>query len=60
MLRDMGVVSFRLPPDARPVPQEVFAFGRSRGVFRLGDEMGTGARTCVTFVCSIAVVAPGG
>lgn len=60
ILRDLGVVSFWLPQNERQVPQEVFAFGRSRGAFQFGYEMGTGVRTYVTstapFVVLVGVV----
>lgn len=60
VLRDLGLVRFWLPQNARQVPQEVFAFGRSRGAFQFGYEMGTGVRTYVTstapFVVLVGVV----
>jgi len=55
-LRDMGVVSFSLPQNARQVPQEVFAFGHSRGAFQFGYEMGTGVRTYVTSTAPFVVL----
>lgn len=56
ILRDMGVVSFWLPQNARQVPQEVFAFGRSRGALQFGYEMGTGVRTYVTSAAPFVVL----
>jgi len=56
VLRDMGIVSFWLPQNARQVPQEVFAFGRERGALQFGYEMGTGVRTYVTSTAPFVVL----
>lgn len=56
VLRDVGVVRFWLPQNARQVPQEVFAFGRARGAFQFGYEMGTGVRTYVTSTAPFVVL----
>ena len=56
VLRDLGVIRFWLPQNARQVPQEVFAFGRARGAFQFGYEMGTGVRTYVTSTAPFVVL----
>lgn len=56
ILRDLGVVSFWLPQNERQVPQEVFAFGRARGAFQFGYELGTGVRTYVTSTAPFVVL----
>jgi hypothetical protein len=45
MLREYGVVRFKLPENRRLVPESVFRLGRFFGPFQFGIEMGTGART---------------
>lgn len=47
-LRDLSVLSFPLPQNARQVPREVFQRGLSRAALQFGFEMGTGARTHMT------------
>lgn len=47
-VREIGLVSFRLPQNARLVPETVFRHGRLFGPFEFGFEMGTGVRTYVT------------
>lgn len=45
LLRQFGVLSFRLPENRRLVPETVFRLGRHLGPLQFGLEMGTGART---------------
>jgi hypothetical protein len=45
LLRQSGVLSFRLPENRRLVPETVFRLGRHLGPLQFGLEMGTGART---------------
>ncbi|MGO4957793.1 hypothetical protein ACTQ49_11105 [Luteococcus sp. Sow4_B9] len=47
-LRELGVVSFPMPQNARLVPESVFRHGPVLGPFEFGYEMGTGVRTYVT------------
>lgn len=47
-VREVGLVSFGLPQNARLVPESVFRHGRFFGPFEFGFEMGTGVRTYVT------------
>jgi hypothetical protein len=60
VLRDLHVVHFWLPQNARQVPRDVVAVGRNWGLFRFGYELGTGVRTYVPstapFVVLVAVV----
>lgn len=46
--RELGIVSFSMPQNARLVPESVFRHGRFWGPFEFGLEMGTGVRTYVT------------
>lgn len=48
IVREVGIVSFGLPQNARLVPESVFRHGRFWGPFEFGLEMGTGVRTYVT------------
>lgn len=66
-VREAGLVTFRLPQNARLVPESVFRHGRVLGPFQFGLEMGTGVRTYVTsglpyaLVVAVAFLAgPGG
>lgn len=45
LLRDRGVLRWRLPENRRLVPESVFRLGRHLGPLQFGVEMGTGART---------------
>lgn len=47
-VRELGLVSFRLPQNARLVPETVFRHGPVLGPMQFGLEMGTGMRTYVT------------
>jgi len=47
-VREVGLISFGLPQNARLVPESVFRHGRFWGPFEFGLEMGTGVRTYVT------------
>lgn len=47
-VREVGLVSFALPQNARLVPETVFRHGPFWGPFEFGLEMGTGMRTYVT------------
>ncbi|MDO5628430.1 MAG: hypothetical protein Q4G43_08930 [Mobilicoccus sp.] len=47
-VRETGLIWFRLPQNARLVPESVFRHGRFFGPFQFGLEMGTGVRTYVT------------
>lgn len=65
VLRDLGVVRFPLPQNARQVPRTVLTDDVARGSLRFGFEMGTGVRTYVSstvpYVLVVALVlsAPG-
>jgi hypothetical protein len=48
VLRDVGVVRFPLPQNARQVPQIVLTRDVARGALQFGFEMGTGVRTYVS------------
>jgi hypothetical protein len=48
VLRDLGVVPFRLPQNARQIPQDVLRGGLVRGALQFGFELGTGVRTYVS------------
>ncbi len=48
LLRDIGVVRFPLPQNARQVPQEVLRRSITRGALQFGFELGTGVRTYVS------------
>lgn len=56
VLRELRVVSFWLPQNARQVPREVVAVGRIWGSFRFGYELGTGVRTYVTSVAPFVLL----
>jgi hypothetical protein len=56
VLRELRVVSFGLPQNARLVPQSVFRHGPHFGSFEFGFEMGTGVRTYVTSSLPYALV----
>lgn len=47
-LREVGIVHFKLPQNARLVPQKVVDAGPRAGALQFGFEMGTGIRTYVT------------
>ncbi|MBM0125354.1 hypothetical protein IMY96_11410 [Pimelobacter simplex] len=48
LLRELGVLTFRMPQNARLVPQRVVDAGPKLGALQFGFEMGTGSRTYVT------------
>ncbi|GLY25093.1 hypothetical protein Misp04_48250 [Micromonospora sp. NBRC 101691] len=48
LLRELGLVSLRLPQNARQVPQDVLQRNPRRGALQFGFEMGTGVRTYVS------------
>ncbi|MEU4565283.1 hypothetical protein [Micromonospora sp. NPDC023956] len=48
LLRQLGLVSIRLPQNARQVPQDVMQRNPRRGALQFGFEMGTGVRTYVS------------
>lgn len=48
LVRELGLVSFPLPQNARLVPETVFRHGPVLGPMQFGIEMGTGMRTFVT------------
>lgn len=58
--RDAGLVSLRLPQNARQVPQDVLQRDLVRGALQFGFEMGTGVRTYVSaslpYVVAVAVL----
>lgn len=62
VLREFRLISFRLPQNARLVPESVFRFGWFIGSFQFGLEMGSGIRTFVTsslpyiLACSLILV----
>lgn len=62
-VRELGLISFRLPQNARLVPATVFRHGPFWGPVQFGLEMGSGVRTYVTsglpyvLVAAIAVLA---
>jgi hypothetical protein len=45
VLRELKVLTFRLPQNKRQIPESVFRLGRLAGPFQFGLEMGTGIRT---------------
>jgi hypothetical protein len=45
VLRELNVLTFRLPQNKRQIPHSVFRLGRLAGPFQFGLEMGTGVRT---------------
>ncbi len=47
-VREVGMISFPMPQNARLVPESVFRHGRFWGPYEFGMEMGTGVRTYVT------------
>jgi hypothetical protein len=55
--RELGLLSFRLPQNARLVPETVFRHGPVLGPLQFGLEMGTGMRTYVTSGLPYALVA---
>lgn len=59
-LRELGVLSFRLPQNRRLVPETVFRHGPVLGPLQFGLEMGSGMRTYVTsgppYVAIVAVL----
>ncbi len=62
--REVGLVRFAMPQNARLVPETVFRHGPFWGPFEFGLEMGTGMRTYVTsglpyvVLLAIALLAP--
>lgn len=54
VLRDAGIVRFRLPQNARQVPREVLR-RPVRGALRFGFELGTGVRTYLSATAPYAV-----
>ncbi|MGB3438879.1 MAG: hypothetical protein WBA97_09025 [Actinophytocola sp.] len=65
VLRDVDVVRFPLPQNARQVPQTVLNSNVARGSLQFGFEMGTGVRTYVSstvpyvLVAALLLTAPG-
>jgi hypothetical protein len=64
LLRDLGVLSIRLPQNARLVPQTLFyERGAARAALRFGFELGTGVRTYLSasapYVLAAAIVLVG-
>ncbi|MEU8300341.1 hypothetical protein AB0C04_24050 [Micromonospora sp. NPDC048909] len=63
LLRETGVVTIRMPQNARQVPQDVLRRSPSRGALRFGFELGTGVRTYVSatapYVLAVAVLLGG-
>lgn len=47
-MRECDFVHFRLPENARQIPQSVFAYRQGRAYLQFGFELGTGVRTHVT------------
>lgn len=47
-IRECGFVHFRLPENARQIPQSVFGYRQGRAYLQFGFELGTGVRTHVT------------
>jgi hypothetical protein len=60
LLHDSRILSFRIPQNARQVPEKVSRAGPRAGAFQFGVEMGTGTRTFMTsllpHVALIAVI----
>lgn len=65
VLRDLDVLRFPLPQNARQVPQTVLTGDVARGSLQFGFEMGTGVRTYVSstvpyvLVVALLLTAPG-
>lgn len=61
--RDAGLITLRLPQNARQVPQDVLQRDLVRGALQFGFEMGTGVRTYVSaslpYVVAVAVLLAG-
>ena len=61
--RDAGLISLRLPQNARQVPQDVLQRDLVRGALQFGFELGTGVRTYVSaslpYVVAVAVLLAG-
>lgn len=57
VLRDAGVVRFRLPQNTRQVPQDVLQRHLARGSLQFGFELGTGVRTYVSSTAPYVVAA---
>lgn len=57
LVRELGLVSFALPQNARLVPETVFRHGPVLGPMQFGIEMGTGMRTFVTSGLPYALLA---
>lgn len=64
LLRDNGIVRFRLPQNARQIPPDVLQRHLLRGTLQFGFELGTGVRTYVTasapYAVALAVLLYGG
>ncbi|MQY14420.1 hypothetical protein SRB5_45870 [Streptomyces sp. RB5] len=64
VLRDLGVLTVRLPQNARQIPQDVLKRDLVRGTLQFGFEMGTGVRTYVSasapYALVVAVLLAGG
>lgn len=60
VLRDLKIISFRLPQNSRQVPRDVFQKGVIRAAVRFGFELGTGVRTYLSagapYVLALALV----
>lgn len=50
--KDLKIVHFNLPENARMIPQEVFGHGVRRGAIRFGFELGLGFRTYIVSACA--------
>ncbi|MGK5518199.1 hypothetical protein ACSNN9_02470 [Micromonospora sp. URMC 107] len=63
LFREVGLVSIRLPQNARQVPQDVLQRSLRRGALQFGFEMGTGVRTYVSasapYVLAVALLLGG-
>ena len=60
MLREIGLVTIRLPQNARQIEQDVLQRNRRRGCSQFGFELGTGVRTYVSatapYVLAVALL----
>jgi hypothetical protein len=57
LLRDLHVIEFWVPQNARQIPQSVFQRGLGRASLQFGYELGTGARTYVPTTLPYVVAA---
>lgn len=60
VLTDLASPTLRLPQRRELIPQDVFARGLARGLFRFGVEYGTGVRTLIpgaaAYLCALYLV----